>query len=223
MTDTITSSVSRDHLFVSEQPPLRTDGVVVADAQTCLRGAAMGKVLYGAVTASAITGTGDGTITALATVISAVKAIVGDYVLTCTEAVTHGGIFKISDPNGATIATGLAMTASTGAATVFEVGGLTFTLTDGATDFVAADFFTISVAAGSGSVIKLDKTAVDGSADIYGVLTEAVTTDGATQVSSVYLEGKFNSGVVTFVSGTAYTDIEADARLKNIYFAAASY
>lgn len=223
MTDTITNTVSIDHLFVSEQGPIRTAAVTVADSQTCLRGAAMGKVLYGAVTAVADAGnTGDGTCTALATVLGSIKPIIGDYILTCIEAVTHGGVFKLVDPNGGLVSGALAMTAATGGATVLEAGGITFTLTDD-TDFIVGDFFTISVAAGSGSVIKLDKTAVDGSADIYGILSEAVTTDGATQVSSVYLEGKFNSGVVTFVTDTAYTDIEADARLKNIYFAAASY
>lgn len=221
--DTITNSVSIDHLFVSEQGPLRTDGVTVADGQTNVRGAAMGKVLYGAVTADGTGNTGDGTCTALATVLGSINPIVGDYVFTCTAAVTNGGVFKLVDPNGAEVATGLTLTVGAGAATVFEVAGIVFTITDGATDFIVGDAFTISVAAGSGQVVKLDKTAVDGSAAIYGILTEDVTTSGATQVSSVYLEGKFNSGVVTFVSGTAYTDIEADARLKNIYFAAASY
>lgn len=224
MSDSTSTSTTIDHLFVGEQPVPRTAAVTVADSQTCARGAAIGKILYGAVTPAADAGnTGDGTVTAAATVLGEVKPIVGAYVLTCTTAVTNGGVFKLVDPNGATVATGLTMTAGAGAATVFEVAGLTFTVTDGATDFAAGDFFTLTLAAGSGQVKKLDKTAVDGSAEIYGILSEAVTTSGATQVSTAYLEGKFNSGVVTFVSGTAYTDVADDARLKGIYFGAASY
>lgn len=217
--DTVSSSTTIDHLYVGEQPVQRTAAVTVADGQTCLRGSAMGKVLYGAVTPAADAGnTGDGTVTAAATVLGSVKPIVGAYVLTCTTAVTNGGVFKLVDPNGATVATGLTMTVGAGAATVFEVAGLTFTVTDGATDFVAGDFFTLTLAAGSGQVKKLDKTAVDGSAEIYGILLENVTTSGATQVSIVDLVGKFNSLVVGFVAGTTYADIEADARLKQIYF-----
>lgn len=213
-----------DHLFVGEQPPVRTAPVTVADGQTCARGAAMGKILYGAVTAAADgSNTGDGTVTALATVVSEVLPIVGDYVFKCIEAVTNGGVFKLINPYGAVINGYIPLTAGAGATTVVETGGLTFTVTDGTTDFAVDDFFTITVAAGSGSVSKLDKTAVDGTAQIYGILYEAVITSGATATSMVYLEGKFNSGVVTFVSGTAYTDVAADARTKGIYFGSASY
>lgn len=224
MNDTITNTVSIDHLFVSEQGPIRTAPVTVADSQTLTRGAALGIVELGAVTAVADVGnTGDGTCTALSVLPGAGLAVAGAYNLECVTAVTNGGVFKLEDPNGLLITNTLTMTAGAGAVTVFEAGGLTFTLTDGTTDFAAGDIFVVTVAAGSGEAVLLDKTATDGSDKIYGILSEDVTTSGATQKSSVYLEGKFNSGVVTFESGTAYTDIADDARLKNIYFAAASY
>lgn len=229
MSDTTSDSVTIDALYAGHQPVNKqSSAVTIAASQTLSRGAAIGKVLYGDVTAVAGDGegsnTGDGTCTALATVVSAVKPIVGDYVLTCTEAVTHGGVFKLVDPNGGIVATGLAMTASTGAATVFEAAGLTFTLTDGDTDFAADDYFTISVAAGSGQGKLLDKTAVDGSSEIYGILTDDVTTGaGETQAAPVDLTGSFNTAVVTFESGTAYTDVEADAREKGIFFKSQAY
>lgn len=217
---TTTTTSARDDLYAGWQPTERqTDVITIAESQTLARGAAIGKVLYGAVTASAITGTGDGTCTALATVLGAVKPIVGDYVLTCTAAVTHGGVFQLVDPNGATVATGLSMTASTGAATVFKAAGLTFTLTDGATDFVAGDYFTLTVAAGSGQGLLVDKTAVDGSAELHSILTEAVTTGaGETQAAPVDLTGRFNTAFVTFAAGTTYADVKDAARLKNMYF-----
>lgn len=223
--DTTNDSVTIDQLYVGEQPVNKQAGAItLAISQTLTRGAAIGKALYGAVTASDITGTGNGTLTALATVVSNVKPIVGDYVLTCVTAVTHGGIFKLVDPNGGLVSGYLPMTASTGVATVFEVGGLTFTLTDGSTDFAAGAYFTITVAAGSGQGYIVDKTAVDGSSEIYGILTEDVTTSSsATQVAPLDLTGRFNTAVVTFADGTAYTDVEADARTKGIYFASANY
>lgn len=222
--DTTSSSTTIDHLYVGVQPPQRTAPVTVADSQTLTRGAAMGIVELGAVTAAADAGnTGDGTCTALSVLPGAGLAVAGAYNLECTAATTHGGTFKLEDPNGLIISSNLVMTASTGVATTFEAGGLKFTLTDGATDFASGDIFTVTVAAGSGEAVLLDKTATDGSDKIYGILLEDVTTSGATQVSQVDLVGKFNTNVVTFASGTAYTDVEADARLKGIFFGGTNY
>ena len=225
MSDSTTTSVTLDHLLVSSQPQdYQTGPVTVADAQTLTRGAAIGKVLFGAVTATADAGnTGDGTCTAQAILPGSGAAQVGAYNLECVTAVTNGGVFKLEDPNGLLITNTLTMTVGAGAATVFEAGGLTFTLTDGATDFAAGDKFAVTVAAGSGQGKLLDVTATDGSDQIYGILSEDVTTSGATQVSSCYLTGRFNTNVVTFAVGTAYTDIEADARLKSIYFSGTNY
>lgn len=226
MSDTTTTTATIDQLYVGFQPTDKQTGVVtIPVSKTYTRGSSIGLIKYGAVTAVADAGnTGDGTCTALATVLGSIKPIVGAYVLTCIEAVTHGGVFKLVDPNGSQVDGALAMTAATGGTTVLEAGGITFTLTDGATDFAAADFFTLTVAAGSGEGILVDKTAVDGSNELYGILSEAVTTGaGATQVAPVDLNGRFNTAQVVFESGTTYADVAEDARLKNIYFGTANY
>jgi hypothetical protein len=226
MSDTTTSSIAWDHLYAGEQPVNKQTGTVtVAQSQTLTRGAAMGVITLGAVTAVADGGnTGDGTCTVLSTLPGNPVAVVGDYNLECVTAVTNGGVFKLEDPNGKLITNTLTMTVGAGAATALEAGGLAFTLTDGATDFAAGDKFAVTVAAGSGQAVLLDKDATDGSSEIYGILTEDVTTAAAaTQVAPVDLTGLFNTGVVTFASGTAYTDIEDDARLKSIYFRGTNY
>lgn len=220
MSNTETSSTTMDNLFGGVEYPVITEAVTVATSQTLARGAAVGKKLYGALTAAAGTNTGNGTCTALATVggTGAPKPIIGAYVLTCIAAVTHGGVWKLVDPNGSLVSGYLAMTASTGAATVFEVGGITFTLTDGSTDFAAGDVFTLTLAAGTGQVVILNKANVDGSQDIYGIMLEAVTTSGSTATGVVAKTGYFNSDALSFYSGTTAADVAADARTKGIFF-----
>lgn len=131
-----------------------------------------------AVTASAVTGTGDGTVT-LATVVAGQDVpIVGAYTLTCLEAVTHGGIWQLKDPNGAIVADYLQMTAGSGVGTVFEVAGLQFTITDGAADFVAGDTATLTVAA-DGTLVPFLEAGAGGVQHPVAVLTYASTRTGA--------------------------------------------
>lgn len=223
--DSVTTSVSVDHLYVGEQPVKRSKGITIAESQTLTRGAAIGAIKFGAVSAVADVGnTGDGACTALAILPGSVEPKVGAYNLECTVAAAENGTFKLEDPDGKLVTAQLVLTAGSGGANVFEAGGLTFTLTDGATDFSVGDKFAVTVAAGSGKGKLLDKDATDGSSEIEGILTQDVTTAAAeTQSAPIDLVGKFNTNVVTFAAGTAYTDIEEDARLKGIYFGGTNY
>lgn len=98
---------------------------------------------YGTVTGTAGAGnTGDGTISAL----SAANGVVpGGYKLECIAAAADGGTFALRAPNGSLVSNSLVLTAST--ATPFVVGGLSFTVTPGAADFVVGDSFAIDVPA----------------------------------------------------------------------------
>lgn len=114
---------------------------------------------YGAVTASALTGTGNGTLTALA-VHAGSRAKPGTWTLTNTAATVNGGTFKLVDPDGVTVSSTLVMTAGVGVATVFsDVGGLDFTLTDGTTDFGLGAAFTITVPATNVTLVSTWKGA----------------------------------------------------------------
>ncbi len=97
--------------------------------------------------------TGNGTITASPT--TGANAKVGVYRITCIEPATDLGKFQVEDPDGIVI----------GVATVgtqFTTGShLTFTIADGATDFVSGDSFTITVAAANSGTFSV--TAPDGS------------------------------------------------------------
>lgn len=150
------------------------------------------KAVDDAVTASAITGTGNGTVTAASVVAGPIVPLVGAYVLTCTLAVTNGGVFKLEDPNGALVADNLEMTPGAGAAIVFEVGGLTFTITDGSTDFVAGDTATLTVAA-DGNLTLFATDGAGGAQFPKAVLTyEKTVTAGGDFPVRVLERGKVN-------------------------------
>lgn len=86
--------------------------------------------------------TGDGTVSAI--VVSTAEAVVGEYTLTCTAEEGNGGTFELRNPDGTLIGT-LVMDAGAGASTVFTVGGLQITITDGSEDFDEGDTFTLEV------------------------------------------------------------------------------
>jgi hypothetical protein len=136
------------------------------------------KAVDDAVAASAVTGTGDGTVTAGSVVAGPIVPLVGAYVLNCIEAVVNGGIWELVDPNGALVATNLIMTVGAGAATVFEAGGLTFTITDGTTDFAVADTATLTVVA-NGKMVPFAIGGLGGAQFPKEILTYDVTAAGA--------------------------------------------
>ena len=123
-------------------------------------GAVLGEVTKDTASAAAHAGnTGDGTV---GEVVLAAGSIVGVYRALCTEPAANGGTFAVENPNGVTVG-------------VAEVGTefsdqLTFTIADGATDFVAGDGFDITVAAGSGKFKEYDPTNTDGSEIAAAVL-----------------------------------------------------
>lgn len=101
---------------------------------------------YGTVTASALVGTGNGTITVLS---APGAAVPGVWTLKLNTVVANGGVWTLTDPNGTVVSTTITMTPGAATATVINAGGLRFTLTDGSTDFGLNATFTITVPATS--------------------------------------------------------------------------
>ena len=133
---------------ILEGGEFRDELLVFTGAGTVLEGTILArKAVADAVVAVAGSNTGDGTVTLATVAAGSIVPVVGAFVLTVTTAVTNGGILKLVDPNGAQVASDLIMTVGAGAATVFEVAGLEFTVTDGAADFIVGDSFTLTVAA----------------------------------------------------------------------------
>lgn len=99
---------------------------------------------YAAAGAAVAGNTGNGTITAAPVVAAGVKA--GVYKITFEDPATNAGSFFVEDPDGIIIDMGQVGVA-------FVKGGLTFTVADGATDFVEGDQFTVTVTATAGGGI----------------------------------------------------------------------
>lgn len=171
----------------------RDDILAFAGADTFVEGTILARrAVATAVTASAVTGTGDGTVTAATVVHSDDVPLVGAYTLTCITAVTNGGIWSLKDPNGKLVADYLPMTVGAGAATVFEVAGMQFTITDGSTDFAAGDTATLTVAA-DGKLVIFATDGVGGAQfPLCVLLHESVRTGSGDNAVRVATRGKAN-------------------------------
>lgn len=168
------------------------------------------KTVATAVVAAAGTNTGNGTATLASVVEGNIVPLVGAYVLTCTAAVTNGGTFKLVDPNGALIANNLTITAGAGTATAFEVGGLAFTITDGTTDFIVGDSFTLTVAA-DGTMVVYSPSGVGGAQIPTAVLTYALSASGASSVASrILVSGNVRRELLVIDGGGTVTDAIVD-------------
>jgi hypothetical protein len=143
---------------------------------------------------------------------------IGDYTITCTAAVTNGGVFKVTDPDGVDIQTGITIPPGAGNSIAFDNDQIAGTITDGSTDFAAADFFTVAVTIDPRQVTLLDKTAGDGSSLIYGILAQDTNATAAAKRSVVYRTGQFNQRQLTLASGTDIEDVRADGEAQSIFF-----
>ncbi len=154
-----------------------------------------------AASVTAGTNTGNGTFSAV-TVDN--TAITGDYLVTITEAAENGGTFTVVDPNGDEVGTG-----SVGVE--FVGGGLTFTISDGATDFAVDDSWTVSLTAGIGEWVPYDDDGIDdGRRACTGILygpVDARTSDAKAvaivrdaEVSDAKLTGNDTNGTADLLA-----------------------
>lgn len=157
----------------------------------------------------AVVGTGNGTMTEIE---GRRDLKVGAYVVTCTTAgVTHGGTFTVVDPDGETLGT-LVLPDTVGGSAVFTHDQITFKITDGTTNFILTDAFTVTVTIGPRQVILLDKAATDGSSVPYAILAEDTDASSAAVMTSSYLEGQFNERSLSFATGTDIEDVRDQMR-----------
>lgn len=198
-------------LETDDDAVFRDDTLTFAGADTFAKGTILARRLVAtAVTASAVSGGGNGTVTVASVVTGLVVPIAGVYTLTCITAVANGGVWKLTDPNGAIVADNLVMTAGAGAATVFVVGGLTFTITDAGTDFSAGATATLTVVA-DGKLVAFDPTLGGGVQTPCAVLTYAVTKAGSGDVPvRVMVGGNVNKNRLVIKSGASITSDNLD-------------
>lgn len=134
-------------------------------------------------TAPVVSGTGNGTISALSL---AADAKPGRYRFVCTTATTNGGTFTVTGPDGDVLGI-FTMTAGAGTATAFTTRQINFTLTDAGTDFAAGDVFEVVVfnQLSGGKAVAWDPTTFDGRHDASGVLVSAVDASTADKSGAI--------------------------------------
>lgn len=163
-----------DVLFFEEDSQFSREAVVIADGESIAIGQVLGQAVTGSASAVADAGnTGDG---AMGAITVGAEAQPGDYVLTIMEAAANAGRFHLVDPEGDVVGEG-------NVAAAFSGGGLSFTLADGAADFVVGDFITITVADGTGKYYALDLTGTDGREDAAAVSLREAAPSGADGVA----------------------------------------
>jgi hypothetical protein len=169
-----TTNIDKGSVILAD-PHFRDALLTFGAADTFVPGTLLARLAALSVSAGTVQGgTGTGTISLVSIVEGPVVPLVGVYKLTCIEAVAHGGVFQLTDPNGAVVAAYLPMNTTTGAAKAFEVAGLAFTLTD-ATDFIVGNYFDITVVTGAGKLVPFNPAGVGGAQFPKAVLTYEVS------------------------------------------------
>jgi len=149
---------------------------VASAATTYDMGTILGrKILDDAVTVVDGTNTGNGTVTAATVAAGQIIPKVGAYSFVNTAVVTNGGVFDLLDPDGVQVASGISLTVGAGATTVVNAGGLTFTVTDGSTDFVIGDSFALTTTA-NGNMVVFEKDGAGGAQIPLAILTYEIQT-----------------------------------------------
>lgn len=194
--------------------PVKTDvATLLSGAGSLVRGTVLGKITLGAVTSAAGTNTGDGTLTPDATTPKLANAQVGAYSVVCTTAHNDVGpvlaVFTVRDPSGAILGT-----VAEGAAFANQIK---FAVAAGTADFVLADSFVVTVAAGSGKYTTALLAAVDGSATPVAILADAYDATSADKSIIIYKTGSFNVDALTFGTGTTAANAKDALEARNIY------
>lgn len=143
----LTEGVHAGEFLVSEaNKTLSREQITVLSGQNLLAGAVIGLVKGASAAAPnpTVAGTGNGTMTKVK---PGPDGQTGNYVVTCTAAVTNGGVFSVVAPSGLALPN-FTLTPGSGGVSNYTSSHISFSITDGSTDFVVADAFTIAVTAG---------------------------------------------------------------------------
>lgn len=156
---------------------------------------------------ASVVGTGNGTLTLVE---GRRNTKVGNYVLTCIAAATHGGTFKLVDPDGHSVLASIVIPPGAGNHIDFDSDQLAGRITDGATDFIVGDSFTLTVSIDPRQCIAVNSANTNGASVPYAVLSEDVDASAGAVRSIGYIEGSFNERALVF-GGTDLINDHRDA------------
>lgn len=167
------------------------------------RGAVLGQQTNNSIDITPGTNTGNGTVGS--TSLGSTETF-GVFKLTATGATT----FTVTDPEGNALPN-----ATVG--TPYANAEINFTITAGATAFVAGDSFTLNALEATGNYILSVKTAVDGSQTPVGILAMPTNASGGPQLAAAYLMGEFNQNAISFDPSWTLPQLQAALRPYGIF------
>ncbi len=205
MPEIIEHQLTAEFIVTEANGSLSRESVTILSGQNLQPGHILGKVSVGEAVGAAVSGnTGNGTIT---TVSAGDTAQAGVYQIVCIEPATNIGTFAVENPKGVII--GHAVVGA-----VFE-GEVNFTLTDGATDFVAGDRFTVTVDEGSGKYKEYNPANTDGSQVAAAILIDYADATVA-DCPGVILARHAEVNKAELVWFTGANDVQKEAALTEL-------
>jgi hypothetical protein len=181
---------------------------VNGSAGTLAVGTVLGLVTSGTATPAADAGNAATTGT-IASATATAGAKDGVYVIKITAAAANAGTFSVTDPDGLPLPNGTV-------AVAYSHGGLAFTVTDGAQDFIVGEGFTITVASGVGEYKVATETATDGSKVAAAIVAAPVTLTGSAEAQVLCIK----RGPISISKGGLVLDATYDnATKKNTVYA----
>lgn len=204
-----TDTFSFDNL-ISGAFPIVARSITLASGENLEKGTLIGKITRSTPTTGTKTGTGNGTMTG---VLGGRETKIGIYKAICIDASISGSeIFAVYDPDGVRLED-----ATVGVA--YSNNHISFTINDGTTDFIVGDYFTVTVAAGSGYYKKALLAAVDGSGNYENMAILAKDTDASSAniVTTAWITGQYNENQVTFGTGLTFANTKDELKKYSIF------
>jgi hypothetical protein len=210
--------------------PLSTSPALLATGDL-KRGAVLGKVLYSVSSVLTASASANGTLTNLRL---GKDFKYGVYLATCIEAplaTVHEGVFRITDPDGIDLGV-LRLSVGAGGSAGFSNSQISFTITDGTTNFAATDVFTITVTegvpntasvsggTGNGTMLQLEGRPDTKIGSYVVQMVEVITNGGKFSVTDPdgVLVGYAYASKLVLASGSAngtITEIKAGPKFKS--------
>ena len=206
----LTSEIFTYDNLVAGDFPIIAEEITVISGQNLDKGTLIGKITRAVGSATADAGnTGNGTASA---VTGGDNTKIGIYTLTCVEAATNAGRFKVIDPDGERLD-------DLTVAVAYSTEHIGLTISDGSADFIVGDKFTIEVTAGSGKYTKALAASTDGSENYENMCILAKDTDASSAdvVTTGWFSGEYNENKVTFGTGLTYANSKSELRKYSIY------
>lgn len=185
-----------ESFVVSQGPWMRSkDEVTIlagsGSARELTAGMVLGRRLSG--TAAAVAGPANVGNGVFGAVTVSAGARPGKYRVVMVEPASDAGAFVLEDPDGSIIGEG-------NVAAAYALNGLAFTLADGATDFAAGDFFTITVVPTAEKWLRHAPGATTGEQIAAGILRDDVTAADAVDAKAVVItrDAEVNGAELTY-------------------------